>query len=77
MKNVKEKFEANMLDGDKIDDCGGAMISAKACLEYAQETLSDQKKEIREYADKTAYEVYTPLRKRVIDFDDLIKFLEL
>jgi len=26
---TKEQFEANLLDGDKVEDCGGAMLSAK------------------------------------------------
>ena len=32
----KENFESNMLDGDKVDDCGGAMLSAKEVWEYLE-----------------------------------------
>lgn len=32
----KEHFQANMLDGDKVEDCGGAMLSAKSVWEYIQ-----------------------------------------
>lgn len=33
-QSIRERFEANMLDGDSIEACGGAMISAEAVLEY-------------------------------------------
>lgn len=34
---IKAHFEANMLDGDDVKDCGGAMISAETVLEYMTE----------------------------------------
>lgn len=39
MKRVKEHFEANMLDGKPVEDCGGAMLSAISVWEYIQEYL--------------------------------------
>ena len=33
-EKVKKHFEANMLDGDNVEDCGNAMLSAKSVLEY-------------------------------------------
>lgn len=37
---TKLRFEANMLDGDKVEDCGGAMLSAKAVYEYLESEQS-------------------------------------
>ena len=31
---IREHFEANMLDGQDLYDCGKAMISAEAVYEY-------------------------------------------
>lgn len=42
----KEHFEANMLDGDKVDDCGKAMLSAKEVWDYLKE-LSTPKVEVK------------------------------
>lgn len=38
---LKKHFEANMLDGDDVNDCGGAMLSAKYVLEYLQEYMPE------------------------------------
>lgn len=29
-----ESFEANMLDGNKVNDCGGAMLSAESVADF-------------------------------------------
>ena len=34
---VREHFEANMLDGDDVYDCGKAMMSAEKVYEYIKE----------------------------------------
>ena len=36
LKTLKLDFEANMLDGDNVDDCGGAMLSAKEVWELTK-----------------------------------------
>ncbi len=36
-KQGKKHFEANILDGDPVNDCGGAMLSAKSVWEYISE----------------------------------------
>ena len=36
IKDLKENFEANVLDGDKLEDCGKAMISSEAILDWLQ-----------------------------------------
>lgn len=36
-EELKRFFEANMLDGDKVDDCGGAMLSASSVWEFLDE----------------------------------------
>lgn len=52
---IKERFEANMLDGDPIENCGSCVISAKAAFEYLQEEvalmLSKREKEILDLID--------------------------
>ncbi len=50
----KEKlnFEANMLDGDKVEDCGGAMLSAEDVWRFIKELLSTERGEIMEWAKK-------------------------
>lgn len=40
IKDIKYSFEANLLDGDNINDCGGAMISAKYCWEFIESSLT-------------------------------------
>lgn len=37
MKKYKKYFESNLLDGDDIDDCGGAIIDAKDVFEIMNE----------------------------------------
>jgi hypothetical protein len=34
LQDIKKNFEENMLDGDGIDSCGGAILDAKECLEF-------------------------------------------
>lgn len=41
----KEHFEANMLDGEKVEDCGGAMLSAKNVWEYLKSLQDTNTKE--------------------------------
>ena len=38
-KEQKEHFEANMLDGDRLEDCGKAMLSAESAFEYLIDAL--------------------------------------
>lgn len=38
-EEYKKHFEANILDGDKIDYCGGAMISPESIWEYLENDL--------------------------------------
>ena len=37
---LRKHFEANMLDGEDVYDCGKAMLSAEAVYEYIKEFLS-------------------------------------
>lgn len=50
--NLKEHFEANMLDGDDIEHCGGAMISAKAVLEYTEDLVQQLLESLEEEVEK-------------------------
>jgi len=41
MKDLtKQHFEQNMLDGDSVEDCGGAMLSAESVWEYLEQSIS-------------------------------------
>ena len=40
-------FEANMLDGDPIDDCGKCMFSAGSVFEYLITRMEEREEEIR------------------------------
>ena len=64
IKLAKDKFQANLLDGDDINDCGGAMIRADEVWEvleeyifpelldtYAMEFLKDKEKQIKELGE--------------------------
>jgi len=42
---TKEWFEANLLDGDKVEDCGNAMLSAKNVWEVLSELSKEQEGE--------------------------------
>lgn len=35
-EKIKEYFEANFLDGDKINDCGGATFTVSGALDVAE-----------------------------------------
>lgn len=49
IEEVKRDFEANLLDGDKINDCGGAMLSTKYIWEWLEPKLQEVRAEtIRE-----------------------------
>jgi len=41
-EKIRKHFEANMLNGDDLHDCGRAMISAESCFEYVSEALQKQ-----------------------------------
>ncbi len=51
-KQGKKHFEANMLDGDPVNDCGGAMLSARSVWEYINKyyELKQGKKEAKLWA---------------------------
>lgn len=38
---LQKHFEANMLDGESVYDCGGAMLSAKSVFEYLIDFMPD------------------------------------
>lgn len=33
-ERLRKSFEANMLDGDTIEDCGSSLLDAKGCFEF-------------------------------------------
>ncbi len=41
IEEERKLFEANMLDGNNIDDCGKAIIDAKECLIYFEERFKE------------------------------------
>lgn len=52
--NEKEYFEANILDGDKVEDCGKAMLSADSVLEYVQERVAQAESRVRAEKEELA-----------------------
>jgi len=58
LKEEIEYFEDNMLDGDKLNDCGGCMISATECFKYCYERLEKQREELdEEWTNAVMYNV--------------------
>ena len=54
-EEIKKHFEANMLDGDDVKNCGGAMLSAESVLEYISSLHSTWVKEMGEKIEKKFY----------------------
>ena len=57
--NFQQYFEANLLDGDDINDCGKAMLDAKDVFEVMEEyhlkALTKQKQEIIKEINNSPY----------------------
>ncbi len=47
-EEAKKYFEANLLDGDDIKACGGAMIDAEECWEVVKDLLETTREECKE-----------------------------
>lgn len=65
MKNLKEDFQANLLDGEDINDCGNAMLNAKHVLEYFTEYLSRQEEVLDFLIESHAHDL-EELKKELI-----------
>lgn len=39
VRGLKKSFEANLLDGDTVEDCGNAMLSASEVYSFLEEYL--------------------------------------
>ena len=54
IEKAKKHFEANMLDGEDVFDCGKAMLSAESVWEYLKsalkEAMEERNREIIEFA---------------------------
>ena len=60
LKNFKKFFEANLLDGDDIKDCGGAMLSAEYVYETLEAYIQSQLQELLEHKETfTRPKMYT------------------
>ena len=59
-QEIREHFQANMLDGESVDDCGKAMIDAKECLEYIYELHQKFKESIAKELPKEKEEYEVP-----------------
>ena len=46
MEDLKKSFEANLLDGDKVEDCGKAMLSAESVWQFLTSHTEDKIKEL-------------------------------
>lgn len=68
--DTKERFEANMLDGEKVEDCGKAMLSAESVWEYIHSErtrlLNEVRKEVigEDEKIKTVHDFYQPIKKK-------------
>jgi len=51
IEKIKETFESNFLDGDKVNDCGGAMIRAEDIWEFLRTSLEEYGREVGETPD--------------------------
>ena len=71
-EEIKEWFESNYLDGDKIQD--GQMLSSKECLDALYSLLAKKREEIEELRqpNQQVSEYYSGFNKAI---DDIIKIL--
>jgi len=46
LEEAKKHFEANMLDGTRVEESGGSMINAIFIWEYIEETLTKHTEEV-------------------------------
>jgi len=51
-EEIKKDFEANMLDGNKVEDCGKAMLSAEYVYEYLRSFALKLRRETEEQIGK-------------------------
>ncbi len=52
----REEFEANMLDGDSVYDCGGATLSAEDVYEYVSEYITSLLQQKHEESYKLGFD---------------------
>ena len=62
---IIKRFEANMLDGDSIDNCGGAMISAKESLDWLLSEVKRAKKETLEETIEMLWKLHKDERNTI------------
>jgi hypothetical protein len=69
IEEAKKTFEANLLDGDKVNDCGGAILDAKDVWEVLEEyIIPEVAREVREELLKRIDE-NLPEEKSGLDLD--------
>lgn len=74
MKSELQKhFEANMLDGDSVFDCGKAMISAESVWEYLKEycVLAAPSKQALDKIDSHLHPVFSDPKYKWLNTDAL------
>ncbi len=69
-EGIKKHFEANMLDGEDVKDCGKAMLSAEFVLEYLQEYYTVPNEGLSE-------ETLALIKDYISDVEGGIRYLEL
>lgn len=69
IEDILKEFEANELDGDSIDDCGGAMLNAKHLWEeFIKPTIEQRDKEWES-------DIFDIKEQHFIDMDTLERIL--
>lgn len=51
---LKKKFEAHMLDGDKVEDCGKAMLLAESVWDFIHSAVEEAREEVVEEVKQIA-----------------------
>lgn len=74
IEQAKLSFQANLLDGDKVGDCGKAMLSAEFVWEFLEETLLPEFG--KEYADWKIKECLPERAENIITADDQISMYQ-
>jgi len=75
-EDFKDYFQANLLDGDDINDCGGAIIDAKEVYEVCLEFISIQLNKAYELGREEEREEREENKKIIEDCDCAMEYDE-
>lgn len=76
----KRRFEVNMLDGDKVEDCGRSMLSVESVWEYFSDVLStlrtQEREQLAEKIKNLACDAGDVVTGYVVPLSDVLTLLE-